>query len=821
MHGYAIAAAIRQRTDDAILVEEGALYPSLHRLAARGLDRPPSGDSRRTTGRPATTRSPVTAAASSGRRRSSGGGTSWPSPRSCNPPRRAEPWPLPPGLRRDLPPGHRPTRPGQPMSAPSSSSTSPPRSSSSWPRASLPRTPAPRRCVSSVRRRRSRPRCAAIDSAAVERTRRREWWGDIRQDVRLAFRTARRSPLFATVVAITFALGIGANAAVFSLLDAVLLRPLPFPEVDRLVRIYEKDAEPRIRPGDCRGFPRLAGAERDRLERLALFRYRQVPAHGNRRRHDARGRRGVARVLRDAPGASAAGPRLPRRRRRRRRAAGRHPELTAPGPPTSVPIPSSWGERCASATRRPPSSASSGRSSCRRWRPPAPSSRSGFTSDFEPDGPRSGPRAGGSTSAPAFGRLKPGVSLEQASREMETIGAPARQRSIPADNKGHTPRLVPLQDERHPERARDPLAGDGCGGAGPAHRLRQPGQPRLRPRAGPDPRVRGAIRARRRPRPHRAPGPRRTAGAGRLRPRHRRRSAATCDRRRVRAARRAGPAPRRPGAHRCARPALRGCSSPRSPRSRRASSPRSPRCGPTSTARSAPAGTAAPSRRRSHRLRAALVAAQVGLAAVLLVGCGLAIRSLSALLRQDLGFQTESVWSFTAPLTPAPLSRGRPRSWRSRTGSSNGCGAIPGVALRVRGVHGPDGQREHHGPHRRRSAGGPEAATGDRLQRGADTDYFRTLGIPARGRPTDAAERPDGRAPGHRGEPVAGRSLLPRRRGGQAGAHRDRSRTSPWLEIVGVVGDIRRRGVDLAPGARGVLPAHPGLCRARRCSWCG
>jgi transcriptional regulator len=37
MHGYTIAAAIRQRTDDAILVEEGALYPSLHRLAARGL----------------------------------------------------------------------------------------------------------------------------------------------------------------------------------------------------------------------------------------------------------------------------------------------------------------------------------------------------------------------------------------------------------------------------------------------------------------------------------------------------------------------------------------------------------------------------------------------------------------------------------------------------------------------------------------------------------------------------------------------------------------------------------------------------------------
>ena len=37
LHGYSIASAIRQRTDDALLVEEGALYPALHRLEARGL----------------------------------------------------------------------------------------------------------------------------------------------------------------------------------------------------------------------------------------------------------------------------------------------------------------------------------------------------------------------------------------------------------------------------------------------------------------------------------------------------------------------------------------------------------------------------------------------------------------------------------------------------------------------------------------------------------------------------------------------------------------------------------------------------------------
>jgi predicted permease len=59
------------------------------------------------------------------------------------------------------------------------------------------------------------------------------------RNLRLALRGMRRSPGFAAAVVLTLALGIGANSAVFSAIDAVLLRPLPFPASDRLVQLTQ------------------------------------------------------------------------------------------------------------------------------------------------------------------------------------------------------------------------------------------------------------------------------------------------------------------------------------------------------------------------------------------------------------------------------------------------------------------------------------------------------------------------------------------------------------------------------------------------------
>jgi putative ABC transport system permease protein len=85
--------------------------------------------------------------------------------------------------------------------------------------------------------------CEDLGRKRDRRMRITQWLGELRDDVRFAFRQLKSAPGFTLIAVITLALGIGANSAMFALVDAALLRPLPFPDPDRLTMVWERFRE--------------------------------------------------------------------------------------------------------------------------------------------------------------------------------------------------------------------------------------------------------------------------------------------------------------------------------------------------------------------------------------------------------------------------------------------------------------------------------------------------------------------------------------------------------------------------------------------------
>lgn len=118
-------------------------------------------------------------------------------------------------------------------------------------------------------------------------------------DLRFALRTLRRSPLFTNIAILSLALGIGANTAIFTLMDQLMLRMLPVKDPDSLVMLYQRGAHNGSNMGDrMHSYPIYKDFQQKAAPLAEVICRRQVDASLTRRQPDrASGRRARLRKL--------------------------------------------------------------------------------------------------------------------------------------------------------------------------------------------------------------------------------------------------------------------------------------------------------------------------------------------------------------------------------------------------------------------------------------------------------------------------------------------------------------------------------------------
>ncbi len=119
--------------------------------------------------------------------------------------------------------------------------------------------------------------CRQQDDARENVTQRTLLFQDVVQDVRIAVRSLLRAPVLALTIVASVGLGLGATAAIFSAVNAAVLRPLPYVAADRLVRIYT-DAPPFKFPFSVVDYQAFA-EQQSRFERSATYSNRAVSFH--------------------------------------------------------------------------------------------------------------------------------------------------------------------------------------------------------------------------------------------------------------------------------------------------------------------------------------------------------------------------------------------------------------------------------------------------------------------------------------------------------------------------------------------------------------